>query len=202
MTLPQIQYITRDDKTWSHAQQARLMFENGIKWVQLRMKGHSIDEVEEQARECLRYAGEFGGTLIINDNIEIALSVKADGVHLGLKDTPIDEARKVLGGDFIIGGTANTFEQVMHQIDKGADYVGVGPYRFTRTKENLSPVLGQEGYIRIIERLRKDGRCKPLVAIGGIRTDEVPDLLNTGVAGVAISEDLFIKVKESKEWRN
>ncbi|MFW5754614.1 MAG: thiamine phosphate synthase, partial [Marinilabiliaceae bacterium] len=129
--IPQIQYITRDNDDLTHAEQARLAFKGGIKWVQLRMKNSARTEIIEQGRLARSYANVCGGKLIVNDSVEIAMAVNAHGVHLGLNDMPADEARRLVGGDFIIGGTANTLDDVIHQIQKGADYVGVGPFRHT-----------------------------------------------------------------------
>lgn len=189
--LPEIQYITRDHATCDHAEQAGLMFENGISWVQIRMKKAKREEVIAQASKAVEYANKFGGKLIINDSIDIALETKAHGVHLGLTDMPVDKAREYLGDEMIIGGTANTIDQVILQIERGADYVGVGPFRFTTTKENLSPVLGLKGYSSIINELKNREISTPLVAVGGILLDEIPTIIETGIKGVAISGALL-----------
>lgn len=191
MKIPKIQYITRDYESISHAKQAKLMFENKIELVQIRMKNATENEIIEQSEEALSYALEFGGKLIINDSVEIASKVGAHGVHLGLKDLAVNEARKQLGPNFIIGGTANTLEDVLMQVSKGADYVGLGPYRFTTTKKNLSPIVGMEGYGLIMQMLKERNIRIPIVAVGGILLKEVDDIMRTGVTGVAISGDLF-----------
>ncbi len=192
--IPDIQYITRDNKDFSHALQAKLMFQKGIRWVQLRMKKASHEDILVQAREAMSYAQEFNGFLLINDSVEIAQEVKAHGIHLGLSDTPIDQAREILGKDVIIGGTANTLEDVRTQIARGADYVGLGPFRYTTTKENLSPVIGLEGYKRIIQQIDELKLATPLVAVGGILHKDIEEILQTGMNGVAISGALFNKM--------
>ena len=113
--------------------------------------------------------------------------IHADGVHLGKKDMPVAEARKMLGKDFIIGGTANTFEDVKMHYEAGADYIGCGPFRFTTTKKNLSPILGLEGYRSIVSQMKEAGIHLPIVAIGGITFEDIPSIMATGVTGIALS---------------
>ena len=100
---------------------------------------------------------------------------------------PIDQARAILGKDRIIGGTANTFEDIVSHWKAGADYIGCGPFRFTTTKKNLSPLLGLEGYRKIISRMEAEGIRIPVIAIGGITAEDIPSILATGVGGIAVS---------------
>lgn len=186
-----IQYITRDSDKLSHAEQAKLMFETGINWVQIRMKNSRKEEIIKESELAMKYANEFNGTLIINDSIEICKTVGAHGVHLGLKDIPLNEARNYLGNDVIIGGTANTVDDICYQVEKGADYVGLGPFRFTTTKKNLSPIIGLEGYKKIVEELKKRNISIPIVAVGGITMDDIETIKETGLHGVAISSSLL-----------
>ena len=189
--IPKIQYITRDNDNYTHAEQARLAFNSGVEWVQMRMKNSTPAEIIEQSRLAVYYAISAGGKLIVNDSVDIALEVKAHGIHLGLNDVPVDEARHILGDEMIIGGTANTLDEVIRQTNRGADYVGVGPFRFTVTKKNLSPVLGLDGYKDIIKALDELKIKIPLVAVGGIIPDDIPGITNAGITGVAISGGLF-----------
>ncbi len=189
--IPKIQYITRDDDSYTHAEQARLAFKSGVEWVQIRMKNSTPAEIIEQSRLAVRYANSYGGKLIVNDAVDIAREVKAHGIHLGLTNIPVDEARRILGDNMIIGGTANTLDEVICQAKRGADYIGVGPFRYTETKKNLSPLLGLEGYRDIIKALDELKIKIPLVAVGGITQDDIPDLSNAGITGVAISGGLF-----------
>ncbi|WP_462317963.1 thiamine phosphate synthase [Marinilabilia sp.] len=192
--IPAVQYITRDDPAYTHSEQARLMFQNGIRWVQIRMKKASEKEILREAEKAMDYASEHSGRIIINDSVEIARDVDAHGLHLGLQDTPVDEARNILGDEIIIGGTGNTLEDVQWQASKGADYVGLGPFRFTSTKENLSPVIGIEGYKTIVGQLRALNIFTPIVAVGGIVESDIEAILETGAHGVAISGALFNKI--------
>lgn len=189
-----IQYITQDHNTLSHADQALLMFKKGIKWVQLRMKNAESDEVLENALTIQKYANTYNGVLIINDSIEVAQKAKAKAIHLGLNDWPINEARSILGDDVIIGGTANTFEDVLLQYKRGADYVGLGPFQFTTTKKNLSPIVGLEGYRNICKKLSEQELHIPIFAVGGITLKDIPDIKQTGINNIAISTDLLTTV--------
>lgn len=202
--MEKIQYITQDNAELSHAEQAKAMFGHGVAWVQLRMKNASKGDMVAEAKKILAFADELGGTLILNDDVALAKELGVKAVHLGLGDMPIDEARQVLGADVIIGGTANTLEQIKLQVERGADYVGVGPFRFTTTKKNLSPVVGLDGYKTLMSQLKEAGIEIPLFAVGGITMNDVVDLAVVGVAHYAISGDLlkchlngeFDKIKE------
>ena len=98
---------------------------------------------------------EHEAILVLDDHVELVKKLEVDGVHLGKKDMPIDQARQILGEAFIIGGTANTFEDVVQHYRAGADYLGIGPFRFTTTKKNLSPLLGLEGYASILSQMKE-----------------------------------------------
>ncbi len=189
--IEQLQYITQDTDIFSHAEQAELMFRKGVKCVQIRMKNSSESEIVFQAKEALVYARKYKGCLLINDSVEIAKEIEADGVHLGLNDMPIDEARKILGDQFIIGGTANTIDQILLQAKRGADYVGLGPFRHTTTKKNLSPIIGLEGYQQIGKALKEFDCEIPVIGVGGIRMEDIAPIKETGLFGVAISGALL-----------
>lgn len=130
---------------------------------------------------------EYESILILDDHVELAIKLEVDGVHLGKMDMPAAEARQRMGEQFIIGGTANTFEDVKMLYEAGVDYVGIGPFRFTTTKKNLSPVLGLEGYTSILSQMEKEDITLPVVAIGGITFEDIPDIMKTGVNAIALS---------------
>lgn len=182
-----LQFITHYTNTISYLDSVRLALEGGCRWVQLRMKGASEEEMLPVALEAQRMCREAGATFIIDDHVELVRRIGADGVHLGKNDMPIDEARSILGSGFIIGGTANTFDDVFMHHRRGADYIGCGPFRFTTTKEKLSPVLGLEGYRSIMEQMKAAGLDMPVVAIGGITAADIPSIMATGVTGIALS---------------
>lgn len=182
-----LQFITHQTRKYSYFESACMALEGGCKWIQLRMKEASPEEVETVARRLKPLCKTHGAILILDDHVELAQKLEVDGVHLGKKDMPVSEARKILGEAFIIGGTANTFEDVKMHFSAGADYLGIGPFRFTTTKKNLSPVLGLEGYTSILSQMDECGIRIPVVAIGGIVTEDIPAILKTGVNGIALS---------------
>ena len=182
-----IQFITHSNNRYGYVDGARLALEGGCRWVQLRMKEATEAEFMAAAAEIGRLCKEHGATFVLDDHVEWVEKTGADGVHLGKNDMPIDEARKILGNDKIIGGTANTFEDVERLYRQGADYIGCGPFRFTTTKKNLSPVLGLEGYQHIVDQMKAHGINLPIVAIGGILESDIKSILATGVSGIAVS---------------
>ena len=182
-----IQFITHETETVGYVEGARMALEGGCRWIQLRMKDASDDEVRKAAAEIQLMCKAHDAIFLLDDRVELAKELKADGVHLGKNDMPVDEARRVLGEEFIIGGTANTFDDIERLARQGADYIGCGPFRFTTTKKNLAPVIGIEGYRDIIEKMEAAGIDLPVVAIGGITADDIDDILATGVRGIAVS---------------
>lgn len=182
-----LQFITHQTEQYSYLESAQMALKGGCKWIQLRMKDAPLEEVEKVATQLKPLCKEQDAILIIDDHVELAKKLEVDGVHLGKQDMPVAQARQVLGEAFIIGGTANTFEDVVQHYKAGADYVGVGPFRFTTTKKNLSPVLGLEGYASIMAQMEKEDINLPVVAIGGITYEDIPAILQTGVHGIALS---------------
>lgn len=182
-----IQFITNYHDNISLTEQTEYVLKAGCRWVQLRLKGADDAEIYMVGKALRALCDQYEATLILDDVVRMVPVIGADGVHLGKQDMPVDEARKLLGPDKIIGGTANTFEDVERLAQQGANYIGCGPFRFTTTKKNLSPLLGLEGYAAILEQMRQKQIDLPLIAIGGITVEDVPDLVDLGMSGIAIS---------------
>lgn len=182
-----LQFITHYTDSISYLDSVKIALEGGCRWVQLRMKNASIDEIRPIALQAQALCKAAGATFIIDDHVELVKEIGADGVHLGKNDMPIDEARKILGDNFIIGGTANTFEDIVMHYKNSANYIGCGPFRFTTTKEKLSPVLGLEGYRGIVKQMKENNINIPIVAIGGIIAEDIPVIMETGITGIALS---------------
>ena len=182
-----LHYISQATDVITHLDAIKKSLDAGCNWIQLRIKNQTQDLVLEQAILAKKLCDSYQAKLIINDNPMVAHAVNAHGVHLGLLDMPIAEARRIVGDQLIIGGTANTFDHVKQRASEGADYVGLGPFRFTNTKQNLSPVLGLTGYQSVISKMRDEGINVPLIAIGGINAEDVLALMGVGVYGIAIS---------------
>ena len=185
--IDKLHFISQESETTSHIDSIKQALEAGCKWIQLRVKNQSEETVKQYALEAKKLCDNYDAKLIINDFPQIAKDVDAYGVHLGLLDMPVADARKIVGDKLIIGGTANTFENILLRVKSGADYVGLGPFRFTTTKENLSPVLGLEGYQSILNNLQQAGVNIPIIAIGGIESNDISSLIEAGVHGIAIS---------------
>ncbi len=185
MNLPKpistLHYIT------DQPEQAERACRAGIDWVQLRVKNHTYADWKALALDTLAICRAFGVRLIINDNVALAGEIGADGVHVGLTDMPVADARRLLGASMIVGGTANTLDDIRLHHEAEADYVGLGPYRFTTTKEKLSPVLGLVGYDRILTACRHEDIALPIIAIGGLDVVDVPNLMQVGLHGIAVS---------------
>ena len=186
-----LQFISHHTDSKSYLEGINDALTGGCKWIQLRMKGATDEEARPIAWKVKEWCRITCAVFIIDDRVELAKEVGADGVHLGKNDMPIAEARKILGSDFIIGGTANTFDDVKAHYEAGADYIGCGPFRFTTTKEKLSPILGLEGYQEIVTKMKAHNIDLPIVAIGGITRKDIPDILQTGVTGVAMSGSIL-----------
>jgi len=181
-----LQVLTWDNSPIPHLEQVKQLLDAGAKWIQLRQKKGTESEKLKIAISAAKLCQEYKTTLIINDSPQIALESGADGVHLGLKDCPIPEARKLLGKNAIIGGTANTQLQALQLVTYGCDYIGLGPWKQTQTKENLSEILGEAGIKKVLELHLKI----PVVAIGGITLADVPQIMSLGVQGIAVSSGI------------
>lgn len=183
-----LQLITSGETTEEVISGAREAVEGGCRWVQLRMKGATESDVARVARELAPLRASHGIILLVDDHVRLAAQMDClDGVHVGKRDMPVAETRRLIGPAKILGATANTTADLIAAARDGADYIGLGPYRFTTTKKNLSPVLGLDGYTRIMDESRAAGVSLPVTAIGGILPEDVPDLLATGVSGIAVS---------------
>lgn len=185
--IDKLHYISQTSAGNSHLEAIKKILLAGGKWIQLRVKNQSEEEVLPLAVAAVALCKPYGAKLIVNDYPLIALKAGADGVHLGLNDMSVATARTIVGAGMIIGGTANTFGHMQQRVSEGADYIGLGPYRFTTTKQNLSPVIGLEGYVGLMKQARKAGITLPVIAIGGIELEDIHSLMQTGVHGVAVS---------------
>lgn len=194
--MEKLQFISQENSTMTHLESIQKACEAGVKWVQLRIKDQQEEEVLKIAGQAREICEEHNAKLTINDNYRVARAVGAYGLHLGKEDMPLGEARKKTGS-MILGGTANTFEDIRQHVQDGADYVGVGPYRFTLTKKKLSPVLGISGYQQLVTQCKNEGIFIPILAIGGLTLDDIERLMDTGIYGIAVSS-LVVLAPEPK----
>ncbi len=192
MKLPRLLCLTKDSPNLSHAEQASLFCEGGARFVQIRSKCLSFEEHLVEAASVVRVCRKFDACCIVNDSPEVALKIKANGVHLGNRDSTPELARDLLGSEAIIGGTVNSWREADNLLSKGVcDYAGVGPFRSTCTKVNLAPILSAEELREIIDYLSEI----PSFVIGGLRSEDAREVLSSGAHGLAVCGTLFTEGK-------
>ncbi|MCO5247682.1 MAG: thiamine phosphate synthase [Chitinophagales bacterium] len=191
MLISRLHIITQDLENFSHIDQIRVACESGADWIQLRIKDTVYDKWKQIAEASKNICKEYGAKLIVNDSVQFAINIKADGVQLGYDDMPVHSARMLLGDEAIIGGSANTLEEAIKIYNEGANYIIVGPYKFTPNKKEMHHLLGVEGYDEMIDNLHNRGIDIPIIAIGGIRRNDLSSLLTTKIHGVAVSSAIF-----------
>ncbi|BAP33751.1 thiamine-phosphate diphosphorylase [Chryseobacterium sp. StRB126] len=186
--MEKLQYISQGSTRQEQEQNIHKALDNGIKWVQIRWKNAPENELINLCETSKQLCSEYQSICIINDHVQLTKTIDADGVHLGLNDGSIEEARIILGDNKIIGGTANTLSDVLQRMNESCNYIGLGPLRFTSTKEKLSPILGFEGYQKIIDQLHEKSMEIPKIfAIGGVSLEDIQTLQQIGIYGVAVS---------------
>lgn len=182
-----LQFITHPSRRFSIPEEVQMALEGGCRWIQLRMKDVAIEEIRDTALEIMPMCQENEAFLVLDDHVELTAELKIHGVHLGKNDMPPLQARELLGPEAIIGVTANTASDILELKGLDVDYVGLGPFQHTATKSNLSPIIGLDGYKRIVTEVRTAGVTLPIVAIGGISIEHIPSIMATGVNGIAMS---------------
>lgn len=197
----ELQFISHGTSPEEYIQSIQTALDGGCRWIQLRMKDTDDTTFTATAAKVRRLCDTYGAVMIIDDRVHLVETTEADGVHLGKLDMPVEQARKILGNEKIIGGTANTFDDIRMHFRAGADYIGCGPFRFTTTKKNLSPVLGLDGYRQIVGKMKEEGVDIPVVAIGGIKYKDIDGILSTGINGIAISGGVLNAADPVNEMR-
>ncbi|MGN1192065.1 MAG: thiamine phosphate synthase [Dorea sp.] len=177
------------DRHWLNGEtlysQVEKTLEGGTTFVQLREKDLDEEHFLEEAKEIKELCGRYHVPFVINDNVEIALAMDADGVHVGQSDMEAGDVRSKLGPDKIIGVSAQTVEQAVLAEKRGADYLGVGAVFHTDSKADAADV-SHETLKAICESVRI-----PVIAIGGISRDNVSELAGTGICGIAVISAIF-----------
>ncbi len=186
-----VQFITHCNDRYTYLQSAEMALRGHCKWIQLRMKNSSKDERRQMAQRVQELCKHYQAVFIVDDDVDLCMEIKADGVHLGKNDMPIEQARTLLGEKYIIGATCNQYEDIERAKKNGADYIGLGPFRYTLTKVNLNPILGIEGYQTIIQQCKSQQINLPIVAIGGITENDIEILWKTKINSIAISGEVL-----------
>jgi thiamine-phosphate pyrophosphorylase len=169
----------------------------GVTLVQIREKTASTREFYKIALEVRSVTSKYKVPLIINDRLDIAQAINADGVHLGQSDMPLYEARKILGKDKIIGISVGNVEEAISAQKGGADYLGIGTIFNTGTKKDIDMPIGIDGLQKIYSSINI-----PAVAIGGINQNNFKDVLSTGVDGISVISAILGKDNITKAARN
>lgn len=188
-----LMFITHRTNKYTELDEVKMVIKGGCTWVQLRMKDNLNLETAREVSHYALFNDDHGFcTCCLDDDLEMAFKAGIHCVHLGKNDMPVSEAwdriiEKRKEDLFLVGATANTFEDILNADREGASYIGLGPYRYTDTKKNLSPVLGLEGYQKIMEQYKEAGLRIPIFAIGGIRFEDIAPLMKTGIDGIAVS---------------
>jgi thiamine-phosphate diphosphorylase len=198
-----LQFITHKNKRFGYLEGAMLALKGGCKWVQLRMKEASDSDFLALGKKISTLCKAYGATFIVDDRVEMVKYLNADGVHLGKNDMPIEEARSILSSDkIIIGGTANTFDDIKKLYKEGVNYIGCGPFRYTQTKKQLAPILGIEGYKKLLREMKEENINLPIIAIGGIQRSDIAELSEIGLDGIAISSTILCADNPIKEMKS
>lgn len=182
-----LQYITNTESHVTPAEQVKAVIAGGCRWVQIRMKDASDEEITKVVEEVKPLCLETETFLILNDRVELAKKLDVGGVHLGKTDMLPSKARMLLGPAAVIGVTANTIDDIKAVRSLDVDYIGIGPYADTKTKKNLAPILGLEGIRSLCTEMQQLEINISHVAVGGIGIDDVVPLMEAGVNGIAVS---------------
>ncbi len=194
-----LQYITNTDCKVPVVDQILAVIEGGCRWVQIRMKEASDDEIRKVVEAVKPKCIEKEVFLILDDKVELAKDLDVGGVHLGKEDMPCSKARMILGPAAVIGVTANTIADAIAVSSLDIDYFGIGPYAMTSTKKKLAPVLGLEGIRKLCFEMEEKEINIPRVAVGGIKLEDVLPLIEAGVNGIAVSGAIAFAPDIAKE---
>ncbi len=194
------QFITGNLPHLTHADQVARACRAGVRWIQLRMKQYPYDQWLETAFEARRITEKYHARLIINDDPQIAHRAGADGVHLGIRDVSVQHARRLLGSERIIGFSVHNQDELAMASQLDINYLGIGPFRTTTTKPDHDPVLGVGGLRRLCGLANAWVPGVPVIAVGGIGSDDLNDILACGCWGVAVSSAISFDGNEQQQF--
>lgn len=180
-------YLTQDLPHRSHLEQVQLACEAGAKWIQYRCLSKTDDEMLEELHPIASVCDDWGTTLIVTNHFHLVALADIQGVHIEDMNADLSAVRNIIGDDKTLGASANNFDHIKNHINNGTDYIGCGPFGHTDTKPNQSTHWGVEGYKNMIEKLKIENLEIPLIAAGGVQLQNVTDLVETGIHGVAVS---------------
>ena len=185
--IEKFQYITDDVPHLTHVEQVQLACEAGAKWIQYRCLSKSDEALLQDINAIAEICDDWGTTLIVNGHIHLNGKADIQGFHIEDVNADFTGLRKLVGNDITLGGSANSVEGLMRQVNEGVDYVIYGPFSITETRATDYPVIGLEGYSNLMDSLEDLNLQIPVLASGGIRLHDVDALLQTGIYGIAVS---------------
>lgn len=185
--ISKLHYITHPNDRFSYEEQIIAVLKSGANWIQYRKKEGRQEELLREVLSLKKIIKSYNATLIINDYVDLAIEIDADGVHVGKEDEHPTKVRERIGKEKIIGFSTNSYADLMEYSEFDINYFGLGPYQFTTTKQKLSDVIGIEGYENIISKYKNHIIQKPIIAIGGIEIEDVQKICGTGIYGIAVS---------------
>lgn len=185
--IEKLQFITHDIDSLTHIEQVQIACGAGAKWVQYRCLTKDDDALLKDIHAIAEICDDWGATLIVTNHIHLNRKADIQGFHMEDMDLDFIALRGQLGEDITIGGSSNTLEGLIRLAAEGVDYAGCGPFSITTTKPNNSPLLGLEGYAKIMTELNEKGIELPVLAVGGVKLEDVDALIATGVFGIAAS---------------
>lgn len=182
-----LHFITHDIDQLSHIAQAKTACESGAKWIQYRCLTKNDDELLKDIHVIAEICDDWGATLIVTDHIHLHGKGDIQGFHIEDMSADFHHIRNLVGEAITLGGSSNTIENLLRLAKEGADYAGFGPFRDTSTKPNNYPHLTLQTYREAAETLKSHNLDLPILAVGGVSLDDVDELLNTGIFGIAVS---------------
>jgi len=185
--IEKLQFITHDIPSLTHIEQTQIACEAGAKWIQYRCLTKDDEALLKDIHVIAEICDDWGATLIVTNHVHLNRKADIQGFHIEDMDADFVALRELLGEDITIGGSSNTVENLIRLAAEGADYAGCGPFSVTTTKPNNSPLLGVAGYTNIASVLKEKGIDFPVLAVGGIKLDDVSALMETGIFGIAAS---------------
>jgi thiamine-phosphate pyrophosphorylase len=185
--IEKLQFITHDIDQLTHIEQAQIACEAGAKWIQYRCLTKDDEALLKDINAIAETCDDWGATLIVTNHIHLNRKADIQGFHIEDMDADFIALREQLGEDITIGGSSNTAEGLIRLAAEGVDYAGCGPFNITTTKPNNSPLLGLTGYANVVSLLKEKEITMPVLAVGGVKLEDVDSLMATGIFGIAAS---------------
>lgn len=186
--ISKLHYLTQDLDNRSHVEQVQIACEAGCKWVQYRCFSKNDAELLKDLHEIASICDDWGATLIVTDHVHLLDKADIQGVHIEDMEADFQLIRQKIGTEKTLGASANTFEDIQRiSASNAVDYIGCGPFSLTDTKPNEYSLLGVTGYKSNTDKMENAGIQIPVLAVGGVRIEDVDAVMKTGVYGIAIS---------------